>query len=95
MQLHLVADVLLSCHLLGLLIRCPYSCSDIPADLLPFLLQQAAVRHDDSHEGAPCWQDWQCQQQRLHAEEAVQDVRHSRQRICEYSVLLQFAGHIC
>jgi len=48
------------------------------------LLQQEAVRHDDSHEGAPGWQDRQCQQQCLHVEEAVQDVRHSRQRICEF-----------
>lgn len=44
------------------------------ADLLPFSVQQAVVRHDDSHEGAPCWQNRQRQQQRLHAEEAVQDV---------------------
>lgn len=54
---------------------------------LVVVMQQAAVRHDDSHEGAPSWQDRQCKQQCLHAEKAVQDVRHSRQRLRKYTIM--------
>ena len=51
------------------------------------VLQQEVGRHADSHEGQAGRQDWQRQQQCLHAAQTLQDVRHSWQWICEAPIL--------